>query len=66
MDLVTIKIYGQKYEAEMDAELLENNGIATILVSDDCGGTRPGLSFSGGCQLRINGADLEKAKKLLF
>jgi len=63
-DLITIKTYGNRVEAEIDKGLLENNKIKAVVSSDDCGGLYPQLS-SGGVRLVIQEKDTEKANKIL-
>ncbi|MCK5044117.1 DUF2007 domain-containing protein [Candidatus Parcubacteria bacterium] len=63
-DLITIKTYGNRIEAEIDKGLLENNNIKAVISSDDCGGLYPQLS-SKGVKLIIQEKDTEKANDIL-
>ena len=63
-DLITIKTYSNRAEAEIDKGLLEDNNIKAVVSSDDCGGLYPQLS-SGGVKLIIQEKDKERVNKIL-
>ena len=63
-NLITIKTYGSRIEAEADKGLLENSNIKAIVLSDDCGGARPQMTFRE-VQLLIQKKDFDKASKVL-
>lgn len=63
-DLITIKTYGNRTEAEIDKGLLKDNNIKAVVSSDDCGGLYPQLS-SGGVKLIIQEKDKERVNKIL-
>ena len=65
MELVNVKEYNQRFEAEMAIEMLNNNGIDAILKSDDCGGARPYTGFSIGYIIQVKKDDFEKAKDII-
>jgi len=52
-------------EAEILRGWLESNGITVYSLHDDCGGVSPGLTFSRGIRLWVDGKDEERARKLL-
>lgn len=64
-NLITIKTYSNRVEAEVDKGLLESHNIKSIVSADDCGGARPHMAFTGGVQLLINEKDHEKATEFL-
>ena len=63
--LIKIRIFLYRHEAEMAKELLERQGIKVLLNMDDCGGTRPHLAYSGGAALLVMEEDVQKARELL-
>jgi hypothetical protein len=65
LDLVNIETYYNRHEAELAKGFLSVNGINAVVFGDDCGGVRPGLSFSRGVQLLVKEEDVEKAKEIL-
>ncbi len=65
-DLVVIRKFGQRYEAEMAKGLLEKQGIESIIQADDCGGMRTHLSIgAGGVQLLVKKEHKEKSEEIL-
>ena len=65
-DLVNIRTFTQRYEAEIAQGLLSEAGIESMISADDCGGQRPDLSVRmGGVQLVIRKEDIEKANEIL-
>ena len=65
-DLKLLKSYNRELEAEMAKELLENEGIRAMVVSDDCAGMYPQFqSQSKGVRLLVAPDDLEKAREVL-
>jgi hypothetical protein len=65
-NLVIIKIYSSRFEAEVDMNLLESYKIKSIVFSDDCGGIDPSLAFTtGGARLLVNEKDTNQAKNVL-
>lgn len=66
-DLVVVKEYNSRLEAEISKSKLEAYGIQAIISSDDAGGMYPfPLSpNSHGVRLLVNKKDYQKAVKLL-
>lgn len=65
-DLVVVKRFFHKHEAEVGKGILEHEGIRAMVSSDDLGGFRPHLTYStGNVRLLVNEADLDKAKEAL-
>ena len=66
MELVVIKTFLHRHEAELTKGLLTEKGIDAIVSADDCAGTRPHLAFGmGGVKLLVKKEDAEKAKEVL-
>jgi len=65
-DLITIRLFYYKHEAELAKEILSKQGIESIIKADDCGGMRPHLTLgTAGVQLLIKKEDFERAKEIL-
>ena len=65
IDLLTVKTYGTRAEADTAKTLLDSQKIEALVISDDAGGVDPILANVNGVQLKVGKTDLEKAKKLL-
>ncbi|MBD3308998.1 hypothetical protein GF339_21505 [candidate division KSB3 bacterium] len=63
-DFVAFKTYSTRYEAELAKSVLEANGVAAHIASDDAGGVRPELAFFRGVQLLVNEQDLQTAQQI--
>jgi len=65
-DLVTIKSFFDRMEAELARSFLEANGIPAIVTADDCGGMRPYMQLgSGGARLLVLREDAHDGLELL-
>ncbi len=64
-DLVTLRTFRNRAEADTAKSLLDSQNIETFVISDDAGGMDPALAFANGVQLKVYRKDLERAKKLL-
>ncbi len=65
-EVVCVKTFELRAEAEMAMELLQNAGIEAQVLSDDMGGTNPAiLSATGGSRLLVRAEDLKKASEIL-
>ena len=65
-DLICIKNYNNRVEADLANGLLEASGIEAIVSADDCGGTYPNLSLvTGGTRLLVKDEDAQKALDVL-
>jgi hypothetical protein len=64
-DLVLLKVFKSDMEAKMASDILESDGIVTIISADNEGGMNPSLSLSQGVRLLVSGNDLEKAVTIL-
>lgn len=65
-DLICIKTYNNRFEAELTRGFLETKRIKSIITADDCGGVRPELGLStGGVHLSVKKEDVRKALEIL-
>ena len=65
-DLVCVKTFPDRLQADMARSLLEANGITASVSADDVGGMRPDLAFtSGGVKLFVLDDNADKALALL-
>jgi len=65
-DLVNIKTFLYRHEAEMAKGLLDEENIEAMISADDLGGYRPHLAFGmGGVQLLVKKEDVEKAQAII-
>ena len=65
-DLVRIKTYQSRIEAELVKGFLESNGIKAMVSADDVGGMNPALLWAtGGVRLLVKKKDIQKAIKVL-
>lgn len=65
-ELVCLKTFPDRLEADMAKSLLEANGIKASVSADDAGGMRPDLGFtSGGVRLFVLSENADKAIELL-
>jgi len=63
-ELIVIRDYLNKPEAELAQGALEAAGIHSIVSADDAGGTEPGL-WMGGVKLLVRGEDAARATEIL-
>ena len=64
-DLVLVRTYGYRHEAELGKSMLEANDIEAIILADDAGGIQPGLGMANGVRLLVRRSDGNKATQLL-
>jgi hypothetical protein len=65
-EIVCIKTFERRVEAEMARGLLQNSGIEAQVLSDDMGGTNPAiLTSTGGSKLFVRAEDSERAAEIL-
>ena len=64
-DLITLRTFTSRAEAELARTALEAYGIECIIGSDDCGGQRPSLTMANGVRLIARAEDLERAEEVL-
>ena len=66
MELVCIKTYSNRTEAELAAGFLKKNNIKAIVSADDAGGVNPALLWSrGGVKLLVREEDEKTALHIL-
>ena len=63
-----VKIFNKRYEAEMAAELLREQGIESMISADDCGGQLMGVTSPRkvGVKLMVSQEDMAKAMEVLL
>jgi hypothetical protein len=66
-ELVVVRTFRNKFEAEMAQGALEAAEIDSTVSADDAGGMRPDLSLSswGGVRLLVRAEDAQEADKIL-
>lgn len=65
-DLLIIKTFPDRTQAELARSTLQSCGIESIVRADDCGGARPSLAIgSGGVQLFVREEDAGRAGEVL-
>jgi len=65
-DLVRIKTYQSRIEAELVKGFLESKGIKAMVSADDAGGAHPALLWAtGGVRLLVKKKDIQKAIEVL-
>ncbi len=64
-DLVVIKTFNTREEAEVVKGFLDSNGIKAFLLTDDASGSYSNLTLVHGIRLMVNTKDKEKAIKAL-
>ena len=65
-DLVSIKSFINRHEAELAKGLLAEREIEAIVSADDCGGMRLDIGLGrGGIRLLVKKEDFAKAKEAL-
>jgi len=65
-ELICIKSFNNRAEAELARGLLETQGVEAIVYADDAGGMRPHLMMGmGGARLMVIKNDEKRAKNIL-
>jgi hypothetical protein len=64
-DPTIVRTFVDRTEADLARGMLESEGIAATVVSDDCAANDPALSMANLVQLVVDGTDLERASSLL-
>ena len=64
-DLVCVKTFSGRLEAEIAKGMLEAHGIKAMVAADDAGGFRPELAFSFGVRLLVLEGNAEQALSLI-
>ncbi|HVH66724.1 MAG TPA: hypothetical protein VM716_02565 [Gemmatimonadales bacterium] len=64
-EVVCIKTFANRPEAELAKTVLEANGIPAIVSVDDVGGMRPEVAFGKGARLLVDANQVQGALELL-
>ena len=65
-ELICVKAYPNRIDAELAKTLLEENDIKAMILGNDAGGAYPGLLWgTGGARLLVQEENKEKAISLL-
>jgi hypothetical protein len=64
-EIIVLRTFSDEIQAEMAQQVLEQSGVKAFVMKDDAGGMEPHLQRSGGVRLLIDGADAERASKIL-
>ena len=65
-EIVCIKVFNNRLEAELERNLLESQGISAMVSADDAGGMRPDLLWGmAGARLLVRKEDEEEALQIL-
>ena len=64
-DLVVIRKFPTKFDAEMAKSALEAANIDAMIRADDAGGVQPGMWLGNGVELLVRSEDAERATEIL-
>jgi hypothetical protein len=64
-DAVVLETFHSRIEADMAQGILEEEGIETVVMADDAGGTYPMLQFVRGVKLLVAAEDKFRAQEIL-
>jgi len=64
-DYVVLETFYNRIEAEMAQGILESEGIESMIMADDAGGTYPMLQFIRGVKLMVAPEDKPRAQEIL-
>lgn len=64
-ELVVVRTFGDRIEAEMARSALEAAGIRSMVRGDDCAGLRPHMNLGNGIELIIRAIDRSQALEIL-
>lgn len=64
-NLITLRTFNYRHEAEMAKSALEASGVPAVVFSDDGGGQEVSLQFVRGAKLMVNQQDASRAKQIL-
>lgn len=65
-ELICVRIFLNRPEAELAKNILDIEGIASVVSADDCGGLRPDIGFgTGSIRLLVDREDYEEARRVL-
>lgn len=64
-DLICIKTYNNRFEANLAKGLLVTNGVEAVVSGDDAGGSYGSIVAFGGIRLLVKEEDVQEALELL-
>ncbi len=64
-DLVVVRVYPNRFEADVARSALEAADIESLVRSDDYGGVQPGLWLARGVELLVREEDAPRAEEVL-
>jgi hypothetical protein len=64
-DSVVLATFSTRPEVDLAVEILRSEGIESVVIHDDGGGTIPALDLTRGVRLLVAREDEEKARRLL-
>jgi hypothetical protein len=64
-DIVVLREYSKEVEAQLDAAVLEANGIPARVLADTAGGAIPAIAVIFPVRLLVRATDAELARELL-
>jgi hypothetical protein len=64
-DVVTIKVYSTRIEAEIAKGILDSHGIRSMMSTDDMAGWRSDLTLTNGVRLLVRKENYAVSKQLL-
>jgi hypothetical protein len=64
-DLVVVRTYAFRHEAELGRSMLEANEVDAVISGDDAGGIQPGLGAGDRIRLMVRRSDGDRAVQLL-
>jgi hypothetical protein len=64
-ELVVVRTFGDRIEAEMAKSALEAAGIRSMIRGDDCAGLRPHMNLWNGIELIVRAMDRSQALEVL-
>ena len=64
-DLVVVRTFADRIEAELAHSALEAAGIESMIRADDAGGLRPAMAFSNGIALLVRAEQASAAAEVL-
>jgi hypothetical protein len=64
-DVVAVRTYANEVEADLAASWLAAEGVDSMVLMDDAGGTLPSFQLMGGVRLVVRAEDEDRAKEIL-
>jgi putative signal transducing protein len=64
-DLVVVRTFPDRFEADVAQSALEAAGIESMLRTDDFGGLRPHMALTNGVDLLVRAENAEEADEVL-